>query len=39
MGDNVLDLGDDEYVYFNHINDILHDIKDGYLLKDHQAEV
>ena len=29
MGDNVLDLGDDKYVYFNHINDFLHDIKDG----------
>ena len=29
MGDNVLDLGDDKCVYFNHINDFLHDIKDG----------
>ena len=29
MGDNTLDLGDDKYVYFNHINDFLHDIKDG----------
>ena len=29
MGDNVLDLGDDKYVYFNHINDFLHDIKNG----------
>ena len=28
MGDNVLDLGDNKYVYFNHINDFLHDIKD-----------
>ena len=29
MGNNVLDLGDDKYVCFNHINDFLHDIKDG----------
>ena len=29
MGGNVLDLGDNKYVYFNHINDFLHDIKDG----------
>ena len=29
MGDNILDLRDDKYVYFNHINDFLHDIKDG----------
>ena len=29
MGDNILDLGDNKYVYFNHINDFLHDIKDG----------
>ena len=29
MGDNVLDLGDNKYVYFNHINDFLQDIKDG----------
>ena len=29
MGDNVLDLADDKYVYFNHINNFLHDIKDG----------
>ena len=29
MGDNVLYLGDDKYVYFNHINNLLHDIKDG----------
>ena len=29
MGDNVLDLDDDKYVYFNHINNFLHDIKDG----------
>ena len=28
MGDNILDLGGDKYVYFNHINDFLHDIKD-----------
>ena len=28
MGD-VLDLGDDKYVYFNRINDFLHKIKDG----------
>ena len=27
MGDNVLDLGD--LVYFNHVNDFVHDIKDG----------
>ena len=33
MGDNVLDLGDDKYVYFNHINDFLHDIKDGNINK------
>ena len=29
MGDNILDLGDNKFVYFNHINDFLHDIKDG----------
>ena len=29
MADNVLDLGDNKYVYFNHINNFLHDIKDG----------
>ena len=29
MGDNILDLGDDKYVYSNHTNDFLHDIKDG----------
>ena len=29
IGDNILDLGDDKYVYFNHINDFLNDIKDG----------
>ena len=29
MCDNVLDLGDNKYVYFNHINDFLHDIKHG----------
>ena len=29
MADNVLDLGDNIYVYFNHINNFLHDIKDG----------
>ena len=29
MGDNVLELGDDKYVYFNHINNFLYDIKDG----------
>ena len=29
MGDNVLDLGNDEYVYFNDISDFLHDIKYG----------
>ena len=29
MGDNALDLGDDKFVYFNNINDFLHDIKDG----------
>ena len=29
MGDNVLDLGDDKFVYFNNINDFLHDIKNG----------
>ena len=29
MDDNVLDLDDDKYVYFNHIKDFLHDIKDG----------
>ena len=29
MGDNVLDLGDDKLVYFNNINDFLHDIKNG----------
>ena len=29
MGDNFLDLGEDKYVYFNHINNFLHDIKDG----------
>ena len=29
MGDNVLDLGDDRYVYFNHINNFLYNIKDG----------
>ena len=28
MGDNILELGGDKYVYFNHINDFLHDIKD-----------
>ena len=28
MGD-VLDLGDDKYVYLNHINNFLHGIKDG----------
>ena len=27
--DDVLDLGDNKYVYFNDINDFLHDIKDG----------
>ena len=27
MGDNVLDLGDDKYVYFNNTKDFLHDIK------------
>ena len=30
MGDNILDLGGDKYVYFNHINDFLHDIKDQF---------
>ena len=29
MGDNILDLGDDKCVYFNHINNFLYDIKDG----------
>ena len=29
MGDNILDLGDNKFAYFNHINDFLHDIKDG----------
>ena len=29
MGDNVLDLGNDEYVYFNDISDFLHNIKYG----------
>ena len=29
MDDNILDLGDDKYVYFNHINDFLCDIKYG----------
>ena len=29
MNDNVLGLGDNKYVYFNHINNFLHDIKDG----------
>ena len=29
MGDNVLDLGNDEYVYFNDISDFLRDIKYG----------
>ena len=29
MGDNALDLGDDKFVYFNNINDFLHDIKNG----------
>ena len=29
MDDNVLGLGDGKYVYFNHINNFLHDIKDG----------
>ena len=29
MGDNVLDLGNDEYVYFNNISDFLRDIKYG----------
>ena len=30
MGDNDdNDLGDDKFVYFNHINDFLHNIKDG----------
>ena len=27
MGDNALDLGEDKFVYFNNINDFLHDIK------------
>ena len=29
MNDNVLGLGDDKYVYFNHINNFLHENKDG----------
>ena len=29
MGDNALDLGGNKFVYFSHINDFLHDIKDG----------
>ena len=29
MGDNALDLGENKFVYFNHIIDFLHDIKDG----------
>ena len=33
MGDNALDLGYDKYVDFNHINDFLHDVKDGNINK------
>ena len=29
MGDNTLDLGYNKFVYFNNINDFLHNIKDG----------
>ena len=29
MSDNTLELVDNKFVYFNHINDFLHDIKDG----------
>ena len=29
MSDNILDLGDGKEVYFNDLNNFLHDIKDG----------
>ena len=38
MGDNVLDLGDNKYVYFNHINDFLHDIKNGKINNFHRKK-